>query len=156
MQDEQSNWMQLCLALGHKALKNGNPPVGSVIVRNGEVIGRGQEAGKSKGDITCHAEIEAIREAVQLTGESNLSDCILYTTHEPCLMCSYVIRHHRISQVVFGLEVPHIGGYSSAWPLLTATDIPIWGPSPRIVGGIEKEACQQLSLQYQNILPKQS
>jgi tRNA(adenine34) deaminase len=150
MTEEHVPWMQVCLELGRQALRNGNPPVGSVIVRAGHIIGRGQEAGKSRGDITFHAEIEAIRQAVLHIANARLDKCVLYTTHEPCLMCSYVIRHHRVSQVIMGLTVPYIGGYSSAYPILKAANIPIWGPPPLIISGICQEACEQLSAEYRN------
>jgi len=51
-------------------------------------------------------------------------------THEPCILCSYVIRHHRILRVVIQQAVAHIGGATSAYPILTANDIPIWGEPP--------------------------
>ena len=57
-------FMRHCLKLANQAMAKGNPPVGSIIVKNGEIIGQGIEAGKSKGDITFHAEIEAVRFAV--------------------------------------------------------------------------------------------
>ncbi|MFM9951122.1 MAG: nucleoside deaminase [Saprospiraceae bacterium] len=104
-------------------------PVGSVLVLDGQIIGEGIEAGKAKQDITCHAEVEAIREAVKNHGKE-LSAATLYTTHEPCILCSYVIRHHRIGRVVIQHAVAHIGGATSVYPILTAMDIPIWGEPP--------------------------
>ncbi len=136
------------MQLARLALAEGNPPVGSVIVKDGMLMGEGIEAGKSKKDITCHAEIEAIRDAMRKTDVNDLRGCILYSTHEPCLMCSYVIRHHRVSLVVVGMPVPEIGGFSSAYPLLTAQDIAIWSDPPEIVQGVLKEACEALIREY--------
>ncbi|MBV1922707.1 MAG: nucleoside deaminase, partial [Flavobacteriaceae bacterium] len=95
-------FMKKCIELGVKALKNGNPPVGSLLVKEDTIIGIGIENGKSSNDITNHAEIEAIRDA--LKSHQSINGSILYTTHEPCIMCSYVIRHHRIKTIVFGAK----------------------------------------------------
>ncbi len=122
-------FMQRCEALAAVAAQRQESPVGSVVVLEGKIIGEGIEAGKAKQDITCHAEVEAIREAVKKHGK-DLSAATLYTTHEPCILCSYVIRHHRIGRVVIRQSVAHIGGATSAYPILTATDVSIWGEPP--------------------------
>lgn len=146
------HWMKRCLQLGREALITGNSPVGSVIIKEGQVIGAGREAGKSKNDITCHAEIEAIRDAIR-RGHSDFTRAILYTTHEPCIMCSYVIRHHRIAEVVMGLEVAEIGGYTSAYPILKARNITRWGPEPQIITGILREECAALDQEFRGKTP---
>jgi len=129
-------YMKSCIDLAMTAKGRGDSPVGSVVVQDGVIIAEGIEGGKTKKDITFHAEIEAIREANIITGSSDLSDCILYTTHEPCIMCSYVIRHAKIQTVVFGIPVVETGGAHSFYPILTDTKIKIWGKPPRIVQGI--------------------
>lgn len=106
----------------------GNPPVGAVLIHNGIIIGEGMELGRSSGDVTRHAEIEAIRAGVQSRQTSDLSDCDLITTHEPCVMCAYVIRHYRIRRVVFEVAVPEVGGVSSKFPVLT--DATFWAARP--------------------------
>lgn len=125
-------FMQRCEALAAIAAQRQESPVGSVVVLDGRIIGEGIEAGKSRQDITCHAEVEAIREAVQKHGK-DLSAATLYTTHEPCILCSYVIRHHRIRRVVIQHAVTHMGGATSAYPILTAMDIAIWGEPPEVL-----------------------
>jgi tRNA(adenine34) deaminase len=129
-------YMKFAIDLAQKAKARGDAPVGSVVVQDGAIIAEGIEGGKTKKDITFHAEIEAIREANMITGKSDLSDCTLYTTHEPCIMCSYVIRHAKINTVVFGISVVETGGAHSFYPILTDTKIKIWGKPPRIVRGI--------------------
>ncbi|MDO1450523.1 nucleoside deaminase [Rhodocytophaga aerolata] len=147
--EEHEKWMRICLELGRMALQSGNPPVGSIIVQDGKLIGEGIEAGKSKKDITYHAEIEAIRDAITKTQQQDLREASLYTTHEPCLMCSYVIRHYKITKVIVGTPVPVIGGFSSAYPLLVATDIDIWSAPPHIITNVLKEDCQALTHAYE-------
>lgn len=128
-------FMERCEALAAIAAQQQESPVGSVVVLAGQIIGEGIEAGKAKQDITCHAEVEAIREAVKKHGK-DLSAATLYTTHEPCILCSYVIRHHRIGRVVIRQAVAHIGGATSVYPILTVTDIPIWGAPPIVAFGV--------------------
>ncbi len=151
---EHEKWMRWCLSLAQQALQQGDYPVGAVVVKEGELIGEGVEAGKSKKDITCHAEIEAIREARQTTDSADLQGCILYSTHEPCIMCSYVIRHHKISQVIIGTTVPELGGVTSAYPLLTAPNFSKWANPPQVVQGVLVEACRALNLAYEQKFKK--
>jgi len=132
MQTDQY-YMNRCIELGKAAEEDGNPPVGSLIVKANSIISEAKEAGRSKNDITCHAEIESIREAVKILGTTDLSDCTLYTTHEPCIMCSYVIRFYKIKRVVFLHSVDYLGGITSAMPLLTTTEVPPhWSKPPEI------------------------
>ena len=129
-------YMKACIELALAAKARGDAPVGSVVVQDGVIIAEGVEGGKTKKDITFHAEIEAIREANIITGTTDLSDCALYTTHEPCIMCSYVIRHAKIHTVAFGISVVETGGVHSFYPILTDNKIKSWEKPPRIVKGI--------------------
>ncbi|HEY5463144.1 MAG TPA: nucleoside deaminase [Hanamia sp.] len=127
-------YMHLCEILGEAAAKKGNPPVGAIIIKDDEIISEAEEAGKSKNDITCHAEIEAIRIAVKKLNSPDLSGCIMFTTHEPCIMCSYAIRFYKIKKVVFQNKVDYLGGVTSSVPLLVVGDVPPhWGKPPEIV-----------------------
>lgn len=130
--ETDNHFMKRCEALAAIAAERGESPVGSVVVMYGETIGEGIEAGKAGQDVTFHAEVEAIRAAVKTHGK-DLSAAILYTTHEPCILCSYVIRHHRIGRVVIQKTVAYIGGASSDYPILRASDIPIWSQPPLVV-----------------------
>ena len=135
--------MKQCVSLGKQAMLNGNPPVGSVIVKNNKVIGIGVESGKTSKDITRHAEIEAIKDALKKV--DTLQDCTLYTTHEPCLMCSYVLRYHKLKTIVYGTDVPHVGGITSDLKVMLTTNVPNWGKPPKIIGNILKEECEKLT-----------
>lgn len=152
--EPHEHWMRLCIQLGKQAMQAGNPPVGALLVSEGKIVGEGIEAGKSKNDITAHAEIEAIRDALRKGQSINMRNCILYTTHEPCIMCSYVIRHHKIATVVIGIAVAVIGGASSSYPLLKASDIAIWPDPPLLINDILKEECSALNSSYQNSIKK--
>lgn len=129
-----THYMHRCEILGKAAAEKGNPPVGAIIVKNGEIISEAEEAGKSKNDITCHAEIEAIRMAVKKLESPDLSECILFTTHEPCIMCSYAIRFYKIKKVVYQNAVEYLGGITSSMPLLLSNEVPPhWAKPPELV-----------------------
>jgi tRNA(adenine34) deaminase len=95
-------------------------------------------------DITAHAETLAIRHACSILRSIDLSGCILYTTAEPCWMCSYAVRQTRIRQVIVGTTVPYVGGVSSKYPLLTNSEINCWPPAPKVSLGILGEQCESL------------
>ena len=133
-------YMNRCEELANAAAKKGNAPVGAIIVKDDEIISEAEEAGKTKNDITCHAEIEAIRLAVKKLGSSDLSACILITTHEPCIMCSYAIRVYKIKKVVYQNTVEYLGGISSSMPLLLSDEVPPhWAKAPEIIHFGKKE-----------------
>ncbi|KQT43609.1 MULTISPECIES: tRNA adenosine(34) deaminase TadA [unclassified Methylophilus] len=107
MQDQ--DYMRMAIALAEEAASLGEVPVGAIIVKNGEVIGRGRNAPISLNDPTAHAEIQAMREAAKHLGNYRLVDCTLYVTLEPCAMCSGAIQHARISRLVYGASDPKTG-----------------------------------------------
>ena len=137
-------FMRKCIELALIAKQKGESPVGAVLIKDGKIIATGIEGSKAHQDITFHAEIEAIRQAAKSMNSQDLSDCTLYTTHEPCIMCTYVIRHTRINTVVIGVQTPGTGGYSSGFPLLSDHSITKWGDPPKLVFGILEEACSAL------------
>lgn len=154
MQQEYEQYMHQCLDLAKIALAAGDPPVGAIIVLEQKVIGTGVESGRSTGDITNHAEISAVRDAIKNGYSDQLYLSSMFTTHEPCIMCSYVIRHHRIAEIVYGTSVPFIGGSTSQFNVLSTQDVPKWGPKPKIVTGICSDECNTLSEQFSRTLIK--
>ncbi len=140
----QEAFMQQCIELGKQAKEQGESPVGSIITLGTEIIGRGIECNKKHNDITFHAEIEAIRRATEYLKSQDLSSCTMYTTHEPCIMCSYVIRQTKINTVIIGLMNKEVGGASSPYALLADTSITKWGKPPAIVSGVLEDECRKL------------
>ena len=137
-------YMHRCLELAIQARGQGNTPVGSVVVLAGKIIGEGAERLPAGNDPTGHAEIIACLEAIKALGTRHLADAVLYSTAEPCLMCSYVIRQSGIAMVVYGIETPMIGGVTSALPILASDALGGWKPAPRILGGILADECRRL------------
>ena len=133
--------MRRAIALARIALANGDTPIGSLVVHKGKVIGEGLEAVKERMDLSGHAELIAIRNACSALQTFDLSGCTLYSTAEPCFMCSYAVRQTRISQVIFGRPTAAVGGISSHHPILTDAQIPCWGKPPDIVSGFLEAEC---------------
>jgi tRNA(adenine34) deaminase len=142
------HYLKKYIELGKEAMVNGNPPVGSVLVKNDTIIGIGKEAVRSSKDVTKHAEIEAIKSAV--SNPKPLRDITLYTIHETCIMCFYVIRYHHIKTVVFGTKSKYVGGSSSEFKILETEIVPNWSSPPKIIGGVLHEECELLSKLYTN------
>jgi tRNA(adenine34) deaminase len=106
-------FMREALALAGEAAAAGEVPVGAVVVRDGEIIGRGHNRPISSHDPTAHAEIAALREAAQRARNYRLAGCELYVTLEPCAMCVGAILHARIARVIFGADDPKTGACGS-------------------------------------------
>lgn len=95
-------YMQLALAEAQKAFAMGEVPVGCVIIADGQVVGRGHNLTETLDDVTAHAEIQAITAAAGSLGGKYLSQCTLYVTLEPCVMCAGAIGWAQIKRVVYG------------------------------------------------------
>ena len=101
------------LALARGAGARGEVPVGAIVVRDGQVIGRGGNAPIGDHDPTAHAEIAALREAARAVRNYRLPGCELFVTLEPCAMCAGAILHARIARLVFGASDPKTGACGS-------------------------------------------
>jgi tRNA(adenine34) deaminase len=139
MQDD--DYMRMAIALAEEAASLGEVPVGAIVVKNGEVIGRGRNAPISLNDPTAHAEIQAIREAALCLGNYRLIDCTLYVTLEPCAMCSGAIQHARISRLVYGASDPKTGCCGSVINLMAEQKL---NHHCEVVGGLMAEECGAL------------
>ena len=95
-------YMQLALAEAQKAFAMGEVPVGCVIVADGQIVGRGHNLTETLADVTAHAEMQAITAAANTLGGKYLSQCTLYVTVEPCVMCAGAIGWAQIKRVVYG------------------------------------------------------
>ncbi|BDW93389.1 hypothetical protein MACH07_22210 [Flagellimonas marinaquae] len=123
-----TQYMEICEALAESALSKGNSMVGSLILLDGKIVAKAEETATSKKDISCHAEMEVIRKARKIIGK-NMSGAILISNKEPCVMCSYSIRFHRIDTVIYKAKSKHLGGCSGHFNLLTSNQVPKeWGP----------------------------
>ena len=108
-------FMTEALRLAAFAATIGEVPVGAVVVKDGEIIGRGYNRREIEGQATRHAEIIAIEEASEALGAWRLSGCTLYVTLEPCLMCAGAIYQARVDEVVFGAMDAKAGACGSLY-----------------------------------------
>ena len=111
MNDE--DFMREAMRLAEQAAQAGEVPVGAVVVKDGEIVGRGFNSPILRHDPTAHAEIAALRDAAQCLGNYRLVDCELYVTLEPCVMCVGAMFHARIARVVYGASDPKTGSAGS-------------------------------------------
>ena len=102
-------FMHQALALAKKAAALGEVPVGAVVVRDGEVVGRGWNQPISGRDPSAHAEIMALRDAARTADNYRLPGTTLYVTIEPCTMCAGAIVHARVERLVYGAAEPKSG-----------------------------------------------
>jgi tRNA(adenine34) deaminase len=117
MSDADDRFMSLAIALGAAAGTAGEVPVGAVVVRGGEVIGRGANAREAMGDPTAHAELVALRQACNEVGSWRLGDVTLYVSLEPCPMCAGALVMARVDRLVFGASDPKTGACGSLYNL---------------------------------------
>lgn len=113
-------WMREALALAKQAGEAGEVPVGAIMVRGGEVLGRGFNQPIRTCDATAHAEIVAIRDASQFCNNYRLPGTTLYVTIEPCTMCLGAMIHARVERLVFGASEPRAGAVVSQAALIDA------------------------------------
>ena len=137
---EQEYFMQQALALAQEAAVHGEVPVGCVIVRNDEIVGRGRNQREEKQAAVSHAEMEAIAQANAALGSWRLDECDLYVTLEPCPMCAGAILNARIRRVWYGARDEAFGACGGVTNLFMES----FPNRPALVGGILGEDCRRV------------
>ena len=140
--------MDEALALAREAAAEGEVPVGCVIARRGEIVGRGRNRRETGKSALGHAEIEAISEACKTLGGWRLWECTLYVTLEPCPMCAGAIVNARIPRVVYGASDAKCGACGSVCDLFSMD----FNHHPQMTKGIrEEEAAALLTEFFRNL-----
>ena len=134
-------YMREALALAVQAEALGEVPVGAVVVKDGEIIGRGFNQSITSNDPTTHAEIVALRDASQRIKNYRLVDCELYVTLEPCTMCVGAMLHARLRRVVFGASDPKTGACGSVINLPAEEKL---NHHATFVGGVLGDECSAM------------
>ena len=133
-------YMNMALELAREAAAEGEVPVGCVITRGNEVVGRGRNHRERDKSALAHAEIEAIAEACKELGGWRLWQCTLYVTLEPCAMCAGAILSARIPRVVYGASDKKFGAVSSVCSLFSMN----FNHHPEVEAGVMEEECALL------------
>jgi tRNA(adenine34) deaminase len=134
MTDEQ--YMKQALQEAHKAFSEGEVPIGAIIVCRGQVIARGHNLTERLHDVTAHAEMQAITAATEYLGGKYLTDCTLYVTLEPCIMCAGALGWSQIPRIVYGAGDDKRGFRRFAPQALH--------PRCEVVSGVLEEECATL------------
>lgn len=146
--EEDLRFMDAALELAREAAEDGEVPVGCVIVRRGEIVGRGRNRRETGKTALGHAEIEAISDACRNLGGWRLWECTLYVTLEPCPMCAGAIVNARIPRVVFGASDAKCGACGSVCDLFSMD----FNHHPAVEMGVrEEEAAALLSDFFQQL-----
>ncbi len=129
-------FMKQALAEAQRAGERGEVPIGAVVVCQGRIIARGHNLTETLTDVTAHAEMQAITAAAQFLGGKYLTDCTLYVTVEPCVMCAGALGWSQISRLVYGAEDAKRGFRRFAPAALH--------PKTEVVWGVLEEECSRL------------
>ncbi|MDX2229095.1 MAG: tRNA adenosine(34) deaminase TadA [Leptolyngbyaceae cyanobacterium bins.349] len=133
-------WMERAIALAEAAGAAGEVPVGAVVVRQGEAIAEAENRRERDHDPTAHAEILALRAAGRILGSWHLTDCILYVTLEPCVMCAGAVVLSRLGTLVYGADDLKAGAVRS---VLNVPDSGCSNHRFPVIGGILESSCKQ-------------
>ncbi|MCK3893573.1 tRNA adenosine(34) deaminase TadA [Streptococcus suis] len=140
-QEEKEYFMSQALIEAQRSLEKEEIPIGCVIVKEGQIIGRGHNAREELNQAIMHAEIMAIQEANQQEGNWRLLDTTLFVTIEPCVMCSGAIGLARIPHVVYGAANQKFGAAGSLYQILTDERL---NHRVEVETGLLEEDCAQI------------
>lgn len=148
--EAKEEFMERAIKLARESAKNGDYPIGAVVIKNDEVIASGLTNLKHAKDPTAHAEILAIRNACKKMGSGYLEDCVLYSTHEPCPMCASAAILAKMDGIVFGvpmedIKVKQIEKFSWRQINIPCRDVLKHGePRLQLIGGFLRDECLKL------------
>ena len=137
-------FMEEALALAREAAEAGEVPVGCVITRGDEIVGRGRNRRESDKNALAHAEMEAINDACRTLGGWRLWECTLYVTLEPCPMCAGAIINARIPRVVYGASDSKFGACRSVCSLFSMA----FNHHPQVEAGVMEEEAAELMQEF--------
>ncbi len=143
--DPDEKYMRKALAQAALAMRHGEVPIGCVIVRNDEIIGRGYNRRNTERTALAHAEITAIRRANKAIGDWRLDDCTMYVTLEPCQMCAGAVIQARIPRVVIGADSDKAGSGGSIINILQNPD---FMHQAEVTRGVLEAPCRELLQEF--------
>ena len=134
-------WMERALEQAALAAEAGEVPVGALVIKDGEIIGRGHNRNLLDNDPTAHAEIVALRQAAARVGNHRLTGCTMVATIEPCSMCAGALIHARIARLVYGASDPKAGAAGST---LQVINHPGLNHRMEVTAGVLADKCSEI------------
>lgn len=138
--EKDEKYMRMAIEEAERALEKREVPIGAIVVAGDRVIGRGHNLVETLADATAHAEMQAITAAASTLGGKYLTQCTLYVTVEPCVMCGGAIAWSQLGRVVYGAADPK-RGYSTYSER-------IMHPKTQVVSGVLRERCEELMQRF--------
>jgi tRNA(adenine34) deaminase len=138
---DDAAWMEQALEQARLAAAAGEVPVGALVIKDGEIIGRGHNRNLLENDPTAHAEIVALRQAAAHLGNHRLAGCVMFATIEPCSMCAGALVHARIVRLVYGASDPKAGAAGS---VLQVINHPRLNHKMEVTSGVLIDKCSEI------------
>ncbi|WP_298064365.1 nucleoside deaminase [uncultured Rikenella sp.] len=138
--ETHEKYMQIALSEAREAARQGEIPIGAVVMAGGRTIARAHNLTETLGDVTAHAEMQALTAAASALGGKYLDKCTLYVTVEPCPMCAAALRWAQLGTLVYGARDTKRGYTTVSEELLH--------PKTAVVSGIAEEECSQLLSEF--------
>jgi tRNA(adenine34) deaminase len=142
---EGAAWMELALEQARLGGEAGEVPVGALVIKDGEIVGRGHNRNLLDKDPTAHAEIVALRQAATLLGNHRLPGCVMVATIEPCSMCAGALIHARISRLVYGAPDTKAGAAGS---VLQVINHPSLNHKMEVTAGVLAGKCSEILQEF--------
>ena len=144
---DDEKWMSLAIKQAIKAEKEGEVPIGAVLIKDDFLIAEAHNQPISTNDPTAHAEIQVLRKAGMKLQNYRLNDSTLYVTLEPCAMCLGAMMHARIARIVYGTNDQKTGACGSSENLINAN---CFNHKIHLISGILEDECKQLLKKFFN------
>jgi tRNA(adenine34) deaminase len=146
--DADIEMMRRCIQLSATSAQLGELPFAALICKDGNFVVESTNRVMQSADIIRHAELAAMSEAQKILGGADLSGCTLYSTVEPCAMCSFAVRETGIGRVVFSISSPIMGGLSK-WNVMRDTELShalpeVFGPVPEVIVGLLRQEAENV------------
>ena len=138
---EDAAWMEQALEQARLGAAAGEVPVGALVIKDGEVLGRGHNRNLLENDPTAHAEIVALRQAAARLGNHRLAGCVMVATIEPCSMCAGALVHARIARLVYGAGDPKAGAAGS---VIQVINHPRLNHRMEVTAGVLADQCSEI------------
>ena len=143
--ETDAHWMRQALAAAHEARQRGEVPVGTCIVVGEEILAVAGNRTRTDGDPTAHAEIVALRAAAGKLGNYRLTDALVYSTIEPCVMCAGALIQARVKRLVYGARDERAGAVESHFRVC---DTDFLNHRIEVVAGVLEVECRELMQEF--------